>query len=339
MLGVGVVGAGYWGPKIVRSLLALPECSLVRACDARPGRLQYLAEQFPQVELTADYDELLSDGRLAAIFVVTPVGSHHALALRALESGRHVFVEKPFTATTAEARELIDRAAAARLVLAVGHLFVFHPGIVRLHEELAAGALGPLCYMESGRVNLGPPASEVDVLWDLAVHDVAIALYLARSAPVEVTAYAGRYVHPALLDMALLVVRYADGSLSHHHVSWLSPNKVRRFFVAGTAGSALFDGCLEPRALSLFGRGVDSRIGLKDGQAIALQYGTGEVRVPELPAAEPLKEECRHFLDCIATGSRPRAGGSEGLQAIAILEAAEQSVALGSKPVALRAPA
>jgi predicted dehydrogenase len=339
MLGVGVVGAGYWGPKVVRSLLALPECGLVRACDTRPGRLQHLAEQFPQVELTADYDELLSDGRLDAIFIVTPVGSHHALALRALGSGRHVFVEKPFAASTVEARDLTERAAAARLVLAVGHLFVFHPGIMCLHAELEAGALGRLCYMESGRVNLGPPASEVDVLWDLAVHDVAIALYLSRSAPVEVTAYAGRYVHPTLLDMALLVIRYADGSLSHHHVSWLSPNKVRRFFVAGAAGSALFDGCLEPRALSLFGRGYDSRIGLRDDQAIALQYSAGEVRVPELPAVEPLKDECRHFLECIATGSRPRAGGPEGLQSIEILEAAEQSIAQGAKPVALRASA
>jgi predicted dehydrogenase len=335
LIGVGVLGAGWWGPNVIRSLLSLPNCCLVRACDARPGRLQYVQERFPQVEVTPDYEDLLRDPRLDAICIVTPIHTHHDLALRALDSGRHVFVEKPLAATSEQAQEIVERAAARNRVLAVGHLFVYHPAIVRLREEIVAGRLGRLCYLHSERVNLGPPTAEVDVIWDLAVHDVAIALYLASQQPAEVIAYGQRYVRPALLDMALLVLRYADGTLSHHHVSWLSPNKVRRFFAAGTDGSALFDARQEPKALTLFGQGFDTRLGARDDQAIDLTYGTGDVRVPDLPPIEPLAAECQHFLECIETGRQPRADGLAGLQVVQILEAAGRSVALGSQAVEL----
>lgn len=337
MIGVGVLGVGWWGPNIVRSLLSLPDCCLVRVCDAKPARLRYILERFPQLEVTSDYEDLLRDPRLDAIFVVTPIHTHHDFALRALESGRHVFVEKPMAATVAEAREMVDVAEAHGKVLATGHLFVYHPAIVRLQEEISSHALGELCYMHSERVNLGPPAAQVDVVWDLGVHDVAIALFLAGRPPVEVVAFGGRYARPSLLDMALLVLRYSDGQISHHHVSWLSPNKVRRFVAAGTTGSGAFDGMKEPRALTLFGQGYDSRIGAREDQVIEFAYGTGEVVVPDLPADEPLRVECQHFLECIEQGRRPRADGHAGLQVVQILEAAERSVAQGSCPVALPA--
>jgi len=336
LIGVGVVGVGYWGPNLVRSLLSLPDCKLVRACDAKAGRLRYLKEQFPQVEVTSDYADLLHDSRLDAICIATPVSTHRDLALRALASGRHVFVEKPLAPSSQDALDIVEAAAHRDRVLATGHLFVYHPAIVRLREELSAGKLGTLCYMESERVNLGPPASEVDVIWDLAVHDVSIAIYLSDQQPVEVVAFAGRYVHPSLLDMALLVLRYGDGRLSHHHVSWLSPNKVRRFFAVGTTGSGLFDGRFEPKALSLFDQGYDSRIGAGDDQVVELKYGAGEVRVPDLPAIEPLRAECQHFFECILSGRPPRADGLAGLNVVRILEAAERSVTLGSRAVVLR---
>ena len=335
MIGVGVVGAGFWGPNIVRALLSLPMCSVVRVCDTRAGRLQYIRERFPQVEVTPDYDDLLCDPRLDAIFVVTGIHTHYDLALRALDSGRHVFVEKPLAISTEQAREIVERAAAHDRVLGVGHLFVYHPAIARLRQEIEAGALGRLCIMASERINLGPPAAEVDVIWDLAVHDVAIALDLIGCTPSEVTAYGGHYVRPSLVDAALLILRYPDGQLSQHQVSWLSPDKVRRFFVAGTAGSARFDLANEPRALSLFGAGVDTRIGARDDQVVELKYGPGEVRVPELPAVEPLKAECQHFLECVVMGGSPRANGLAGLNVVRVLEAAGQSIALGSQPVPL----
>ena len=297
--------------------------------------MQYIQEQFPQAEVTSHYEDLLADPRLDAICIVTPVSTHKDLALRALDSGRHVFVEKPLAPSGDQARAMVDRAAARNLILAVGHLFVYHPGIVCLWEQIGAGQLGRLCSMESERVNLGPPASEVNVIWDLGVHDVAIALHLADQEPVEVTAFAGRYVHPSLLDTALIVIRYDGGALSHHHVSWLSPIKLRRFFAAGSAGSALFDLRQDPHSLTLYGRGYDSRIGAKDDQAIELKYGAGEVRVPDLPVVEPLKAECQHFLDCVRNRTQPRAGGLQGLRVVQVLEAAEHSIARGSGPVSL----
>jgi predicted dehydrogenase len=173
------------------------------------------------------------------------------------------------------------------------------------------------------------------VVWDLAVHDVAIGLDLAGCLPVEVTAFGGRYARPELVDAAVVMVRYADGVLAQHTVSWLSPDKVRRFFVAGTAGSARFDMAGEPRPLRLFGAGFDTRIGAGDGQAVELTYGPGEVRAPELPAIEPLQAECAHFLDCLATSRRPRADGLAGLRVVEVLEAAGRSIAEGSRPVPL----
>jgi predicted dehydrogenase len=318
---------------------AKPGPQLFVAAQLQTGaRLRYLQEQFPQVEVTPDYAELLKDSRLDAICVVTPVSTHRDLAIRALDSGRHVLIEKPLAATSQEAQEIVERAAAHNRVLATGHLFVYHPAIMRLRQEITDNTLGQLSYMASERINLGPPASEVDVIWDLAVHDIAIALYLSDEQPVEVVAHARRFVHRHLLDMALVVVRYSDGGLSHHHVSWLSPHKVRRFFAAGTEGSALFDLTQGSRALTLFDKGFDSRINAQDDEAVELKYGVGQVRVMDLPAIEPLKAECEHFLECVETGHTPQADGLVGLKAVQILEAAERSVACGSQPVALPTP-
>ena len=337
--GVGVVGVGYWGPNVVRVFASLSNCTLVRACDSRPGRLEYVRQQVPQVEICHDYRDLLDDPRLDAICIVTPMETHYDLALQALSAGRHVLVEKPLATSVAQARRLVDEAERRGLVLAAGHLFVYHPAIERLHAELEAGTFGRLCTMQSERINLGPPGAVHDVVWDLAVHDIAIALYLADEPPLEVVAYAGCYVHPTLHDAALVVVRYggAPGQtlFSQHHVSWLSPHRVRRFFAVGTSGAGLFDGTREPRALTLFGRGYDTRLHAPANGAIELKYGGGEGQTPELPAVEPLRAECAHFLECVETGRPPRADGRAGLRVVQVLEAAHRSLASGSSPVAL----
>ncbi len=337
--GVGIVGAGYWGPNLVRSFAALPNCGLMRVCDQKPGRLQYIHERFPQVELCADYDDLLSDARLDAICIATPMGTHHDLALRALDAGHDVLVEKPLATTSDDAADLVRRAEQLGRVLAVGHLFVYHPAIEALQEEVAAGHLGALCTMQSERVNLGPPTATVDVVWDLAVHDVAIALHLAGERPVEVCAFGGRYVHSTLFDAALLVIRYGSSggpaAFSQHHVSWLSPQKVRRFHAIGTQGAGLFDGSCEPQALTLYDRGYDTRVGARDDRPVELKYGAGEARTPQLPVVEPLKAECAHFLTCVETRGRPRADGWAGLRVVQVLEAAERSLAAGSSPIRL----
>ncbi|MBI2939602.1 MAG: Gfo/Idh/MocA family oxidoreductase [Chloroflexi bacterium] len=334
-VGVAVVGAGYWGPNHVRTFDSLPDCQLRWVCDQKPGRLQFIRERFPHVPLTDDYAAVLRDPAVEAVVIATPVSTHRDLALAALGAGKHVLAEKPLAGSAAQAEEIVRAGREAGRLVAVGHIFVFNPAVTRMKELIAGGQIGRLCYVESSRVNLGPPASEVNVVWDLAVHDVAILLHLWDQRPIEVTAYGSRYVHPTLVDVAFLHLRFADGGMAMHHVGWLSPEKVRRFVVAGTHGSLAFDDTRAADRLRLTDRGVDSRVGTRDDEASALYYRPGEVLVVDLPAVEPLRVECQHFLDCVRRGEAPRSDGEAGLRVVRVLEAADESIRRGSVPVRL----
>lgn len=334
-IGIAIVGAGYWGPNLIRNFDSLADCQVRWVCDRKPGRLHYVHQRWPHIPLTKDYGELLKDPAVDAVVIATPVSTHYALAAAALEAGKHVFVEKPLGATSAQAQSIAELADHKGQVLATGHIFVYHPAVAAMKATIEQGSIGQPCYAESGRVNLGPPASEVDVIWDLAVHDVSILLYLWEQEPTEVTAYGSRFLHPTLIDVAFLYLRFADGSMAQHHVSWLSPEKVRRFFVAGTEGSLKFDDTTTDGKLRVIDQGVDSRIGLKDDEVKDLYYRPGQVIVPELPNDEPLRLECLHFLDCIRDGHRPRANGRAGLAVVRVLEAAERSITEGSQPIPL----
>jgi len=335
-LNVAIVGAGYWGPNLIRNFDSLADCRVRWVCDKKPGRLRYVHERWPHIPLTEDYNEILRDPSVDAIIVATPVSTHQPLAMAALNAGKHVFVEKPLAATSEQAQAIVELAKREERVLATGHIFVYHPAVAAMKTAIERGEIGKLCYAESGRVNLGPPASEVDVIWDLAVHDISILLYLWGQGPVEVIAYGRRFLHPTLIDAAFLHLHFADGSMAQHHVSWLSPEKVRRFFVAGTEGSLKFDDTVAEGKLRVIDQGVDSRIGLKDDEVKELYYRPGQVIVPELPKDEPLRIECQHFLDCIRNGQTPRADGQAGLAVVRVLEAAERSIAEGSKPISLK---
>jgi len=334
-LGIALIGAGYWGPNLIRNFASLDDCVVRWVCDKKPGRRQFIHERFPEIPLTDDFDAVLADARVDAVALATPVSTHRDLALRALAAGKHIFVEKPLADTTARAQEIADAGRAAQRVVAVGHIFVYNPAIARMRELVHAGALGKLCYAESSRVNLGPPASEVNVIWDLAVHDLAILLEVWQQKPLAVTAFGERYLHPRLIDAAFLHIHFDDGRMSQHHVSWLSPDKTRRFFVAGSHGSLHFDDTRTLDKLRYIDRGQDSRIGLSDNENKELFYKPGEIKNVELSTAEPLRVECAHFLECIRTGNKPRAGAAEGVAVVQILEAAGVSIENNSARVTL----
>ncbi len=334
-LRVGIVGAGYWGPNLIRTFVSIPGCEVAGVCDQRPGRLQYIAERFPNLPLTDRYDDLLADPTVAAVAVATPVSTHRSLAEAALVAGKHVLVEKPLARTSVDAYALVRAAERAGRILATGHVYVYHPAVTALCEAVYSGRFGKLCYAESSRVNLGPPASEVDVIWDLAVHDVSILLSLVNDIPHEVRAEGRRYKHPTFADVAFVTLNFASGFLAQHYVSWLSPVKVRRFFIAGTTGSATFDDMRDEAKLLLSDVGEDSRIGAKDTDARELFYGPGEICAPSLPAVQPLEVECAHFLECIRTGRSPRADGQSGLVVVQVLEAVARSLACGGVPIRL----
>ncbi len=339
-ISVAVIGAGYWGPNLVRNFMGLPGCRVAGVCDPKPGRQAYLAEKYPGLPITGDYRAVLDDPAVDAVAIATPVSTHFRLATEALEAGKHVMVEKPLADTVAHARGILAAGQRAGRVVATDHLFVYNPAIARMKAMADAGQIGALCYAESSRVNLGPPASEVDVIWDLATHDLSITYELWGRLPAEVTAFGRRFLHPKLLDVAFLYLRFDDGSLAVHHVSWLSPEKVRRYFLAGRTGSLIFDDTAGLQTggqgkLRHIDQGVDSRIGLKDDEAKELFYRPGTVSTPELAAVQPLEAACSDFLNAIRTGARPRADAAAGLAVVLILEAAERSIAEGSRPVLL----
>lgn len=332
-LGIGIIGAGYWGPNLVRNFDALADAQVHWVCDKKPGRLEFIREKFPHVPLTDDLDVLINDPRVDAIVIATPVSTHRDLALRALDAGKHLFIEKPLADSTMHAKDIVRAGVEAKRIIAVGHIFLYNPAVLTMRELISAGAIGQLCYAESGRVNLGPPASEVNVIWDLAVHDLAVLLYLWNQLPIQVTAYGKNFVHPSLTDVAFLHVAFADGTFGEHHISWLSPEKVRRFFVAGTNGSLKFDDMATEGKLRQIDQGIDSRIGLADGENKELYYKMGKVLFPTLNEVEPLQAECQHFVECIRNGVAPRADGESGLQVVRLLEAANWSLQEGSIPI------
>lgn len=333
---LAVVGAGYWGPNIIRNFDSLNDCKIQWVCDKKSGRLRYINKRWPNISLTEHYDEVIKDPSVDAVIIVTPVSTHYTLGISALKAGKHVFIEKPLAMTSEQAKKIVKLAEQKKLVLATGHIFVYHPAVSAMKDIINQGKIGHLCYAESGRINLGPPASEVNVIWDLAVHDVSILLYLWEQEPVEVRAHGGTFLQSTLIDVSFLYMRFDDNSISHHHVSWMSAEKVRRFFIAGTKGSLLFDDTTTDGKLRIIDQGIDSRTNLKDDEIKELYYKPGQIITPKLPDDEPLRVECQHFLECIRNGNHPKADGYAGLAVVRALEAAERSILAGSEPIHLK---
>jgi predicted dehydrogenase len=335
-INIAVIGAGYWGPNLIRNFCEIKHCQVIWVCDQKSGRRQYVQERFPAISLNDDLNQVLKDERVDAVVVATPVSTHRDIALASLKAGKHVWVEKPLAHSVAAAREMLEESDRRGLILATDHLFVYNPAIAKAKEIILEGRIGDLCYAESGRVNLGPPASEVDAIWDLATHDLAITYYLWDRLPSEVVAYGYRFLHPRLMDVAFIHLHFGDGSTAMHHVSWLCPEKTRRYFVTGKKGSLIFDDTQSEKKLRFIDQGFDSRIHARDDEVKELYYRPGEVRYPDLEQIEPLRAACEDFLGCIRNGKRPKADGEAGLAVVQMLEAAHRSIAEGSRPVKLR---
>jgi len=319
---VGVVGLGYWGPNLARNFDRLPEAELTWLCDASDEALQRWGAAFPSARTTTSLEELLSDESLDAVVVATPVPTHAGLATRVLAAGKHCFVEKPLARSEDEAQGVVDCANAAGRVLMVGHLLEYHPGVERLGELVRSGELGELRYIYSNRLNLGKHRQDENALWSLGAHDVSVILRLAGEEPFNLDAMGQSFVKPGVEDVVFALMRFDSGLIAHMHLSWLDPHKERRFTVVGSKRMATFDDMELERKLTVYDKGFDQDYS-SYGEYIAR---SGDAFSPRISNEEPLRIECRHFLECIRDGTEPRSGGESGLRVVRVLERLQRSL-------------
>ncbi|MBD3163361.1 MAG: gfo/Idh/MocA family oxidoreductase, partial [Candidatus Eisenbacteria bacterium] len=323
MLNVAVIGCGYWGPNLVRNLFENRHTNRVLACDLDLAKLQRVAHRYPSVEVTTDYREFLRRLDVDAVMIATPLSTHYDLALEALRSGKHVFVEKPFAASTDQALHLIEEADRRRLTLMVGHTFQYSPPVIKIREIVEAGELGQLFYISSTRVNLGLHQKDVSVIWDLAPHDLSMILYWLDEAPVEVLAAGKDFVQKGIPDVAFMFMRFASGAIAHVQVSWLAPSKLRRTTIVGDAKMLVYDDTEHLEQVKIFDKGVH----FKDPDTFGeyqLSYRTGDIVSPKIESFEPLQAEVNDFLTAIIQNRPPRSDGQSGLRVVRVLEAAER---------------
>jgi predicted dehydrogenase len=335
-LGVAVVGTGYWGMNLVRNFAKSPECVLVAACDQHPEPLKSVAMGYPAVRTTTDFTSVLDDPRVEAIAVATPVQSHFSLAMAALNAGKHVFVEKPLADGVARSRQLVDEANARRLVLMVDHTFIYTGAVRKIRELIDRGELGELQYYDATRINLGLFQHDVNVLWDLAVHDLSILAYLIESQPHTVATIGARHVGGMPENLAYLTILYERGMIAHINVNWLSPVKVRRTLVAGSRRMIVYDDLEPSEKVKVYDRGVtvtDDPVKIRD---MLIGYRTGDMWAPQLDTAEALQVAVGHFADCVRTGVRPQTHGQAAVTVVEILEAATESMRCNGRPVEVK---
>jgi predicted dehydrogenase len=321
----GVVGYGYWGPQLTRNLDRLPFGEVAYVADLSDKRRESAQFEFPSAHITDSLDEVLQSD-VDAVVIATPIRTHYALAQQALAHGKHVFVEKPLTASSAQAVELMHQAEAADRVLMVGHTFMYNPAVEELRRLMVSGALGRLYYIDSVRVNLGLFQPDINVMWDLAPHDLSILSYVLDQHPRRVAAHGGSYVRGHVHDVVYMTLEYPDGLLAHLHVSWLNPSKVRRFTLVGDKQMAVYDDVEATEKVRVFNRGVDSPAHTSTFGEFQLSYRYGDIVSPHIQWSEPLALECRHFAECIMEGQTPRSNAREGLRVVHILEAADKSL-------------
>ncbi len=332
---VGVIGYGYWGPNIVRNFVEAPGSQVVAVSDRHPQRIAQARTRYPSATVTTDCNALFGDPAIDAVAIVTPVSTHFDLAMEALRAGKHVLVAKPLAATSEQAVQLIEKADACGRVLMVDHTFLYTGAVQKIKELVDGGGLGGLYYYDSIRVNLGLFQPDVNVLWDLAVHDLSIMDYLLDEQPVAVAATGAAHVPGRPVNMAYLTCFFGNNVLAHLHVNWLAPVKVRRTLIGGDRQMIVYDDLEPSEKVKVYNKGIQVGDGPEQVHESLIGYRTGDMWAPKVSLTEGLQLETQHFLDCIREGRRPLTDGQAGLRVVRILEAATQSLAQRGQPVEL----
>jgi predicted dehydrogenase len=324
MLKLGVIGHGYWGPNVVRNFASHADCRVAVICDRSPAALVEVPHRYPTARATSDPAEVLRSPAIDAVAIVTPVSTHYGLARDALENGKHVFVEKPLTATATQAEALIELADRKGLLIMVDHTFLFNGSVRKIKELVDREALGPLYYYDSTRVNLGLFQHDVNVIWDLAPHDLSIIDHLIRLEPETIVASGGAHFN-RLTDVAYITLGFPGGVIAHVAVSWLSPVKVRTTLVGGRRKMVVWNDLEPSEPVKVYDRGVEVGAG-RGIHELLVSYRSGDMWAPRVDQTEALQLETRYFLDCVASGATPFNDGRAGLRVVRMLEAADESL-------------
>jgi predicted dehydrogenase len=341
-VGVAVVGAGYWGPNLVRNVQACEATRLRWVCDLDLRRSERLAAPYTDVRATTRLDDVLNDDHVEAVMVATPAATHHAVAMAALHAGKHVLVEKPLASTYADGLALVEEAERRGLTIMCDHTYCYTPAVRRIREFVAAGELGDIQYVDSVRINLGLVQHDVDVLWDLAPHDLSILDFILPEDrfPLAVSAHGADPIGAGHSCVAYLTLNLAGGAIAHAHVNWLSPTKIRTTIVGGSKRTLVWDDLNPSQRLSIYDRGVDlsdpAELGAEARRETLVSYRSGDMVAPALDNAEPLQAVVQEFVASIQGGRPPATDGRSGLRVLDVLESATRSLAFAGSAVPLR---
>jgi predicted dehydrogenase len=336
---IGVIGCGYWGPNHIRNFSSLRAAGveMAAAADRDTQRRNHVAELYPWVRMVENGDELIADESLHALVIATPVATHYRLAEAALRAGKHVLVEKPFVTSSQEAEHLVALARRQERILMVGHTFEYTAAVNRIREIVAAGDIGEVQYVRSQRVNLGLFQKDINVLWDLAPHDVSILLYVLGRMPTRVSAIGSAHITEGVEDVVVLTLEFGASLMANVIVSWLDPRKVREMTIVGNRKMLVYDDVSANEKIRIYDKGVDGPRRYDSFGEFQYSYRYGDIVTPLLKEHEPLRAECSHFVECIRLGQEPRSSGQVGARVTRVLEAAQLSLRQGGQKVELEA--
>ncbi len=331
-LRIGMIGVGFWGPKLLRNLVEMNEADVVAVADLAEKNRSKVGQTYPSLRVIEDHREIMEDPDIEAVVIATPAATHFGLVREALESGKHVLVEKPLCTSTDEALQLTKMASQRGLILMVGHTFLYNAAVRKAKEYIDNGELGSVLYLYGRRVNLGKVRQDVNSLWNFAPHDISIVNYLLSAVPESVQAFGACYIQKDIEDVVFLNMRYPGGVICALHLSWLDPKKVRRMTIVGTEKMLIYNDVSTDQKIQLIDKGVEIK-GREPGNDEMVNFGefqvllrSGDVLIPKVKFVEPLRVECTHFVECCFSGENPLTDGMNGLQVVAVLEAASRSL-------------
>ena len=336
MITIGIIGCGYWGPNLIRNYYQLPNCNMLICCDLDQKKLDRMKTLYPGILTTTDVRAVVNNREIDAVGIATPVFTHYPLAKEALLNGKHVFVEKPLCHSSDACLELIRLAEEEEKVLMVGHTFEYTAAVNKIKEIVNSGELGEILYISSVRLNLGLFQQDINVIWDLAPHDISIITYILGEHPVSVNGQGKSHYKKEIEDVATITLNFSNSTIAFVHSSWLDPNKVRRTTIVGSKKMLVYNDTEPQEKIKIYDKGVDAPPYYDTFGEFPFSYRYGDIHSPRIEDYEPLRKECAHFLECIEKNQTPRSDGYSGLRVVSVLEAASESLKINGKAVSIK---